>query len=75
MNISQSTVDDIKKLSAEDLTTIGTLHHAENKTNEFICPFDKSKDFFQYYSPNIKKKLELTIDLSHHHFILLITIS
>lgn len=39
MNISQSTIDDIKKLSAEDLTTIGALHHVGDKTNEYICPF------------------------------------
>lgn len=39
MNISQSTIDDIKKLSAEDLTNIGALHHVGNKTNEYICPF------------------------------------
>lgn len=39
MNISQSTIDDIKKLSAENLTTIGALHHVGNKTNEYICPF------------------------------------
>lgn len=39
MNISQSTVDEIKKLSAEDLTTIGALHHVGDKTNEYICPF------------------------------------
>lgn len=39
MNISQSTIDEIKKLSAEDLTTIGALHHVGDKTNEYICPF------------------------------------
>ena len=39
MNISQSTIDDIKKLSAEDLTTIGALHHVGDKTDEYICPF------------------------------------
>lgn len=39
MNISQSTIDDIKKLSAEDLTTIGALHSVGDKTNEYICPF------------------------------------
>lgn len=39
MNVSQSTIDDIKKLSAEDLTTIGALHHVGDKTNEYICPF------------------------------------
>ena len=39
MNVSQSTIDDIKKLSAEDLTTIGALHHVGNKTDEYICPF------------------------------------
>ena len=39
MNVSQSTIDDIKKLSAEDLTTIGALHRVGDKTNEYICPF------------------------------------
>ena len=39
MNISQSTIDDIKKLSAEDLTTIGALHRVGDKANEYICPF------------------------------------
>lgn len=39
MKVSQSTIDDIKKLSAEDLTTIGALHHVGDKTNEYICPF------------------------------------
>ena len=38
MNISQSTIDDIKKLSAEALTTIGALHHVGDKANEYICP-------------------------------------
>ena len=38
MNISQSTIDEIKKLSAEDLTTIGALHRVGDKTNEYICP-------------------------------------
>ena len=39
MNISQSTIDDIKKLSGEDLTTIGALHRVGDKANEYICPF------------------------------------
>ena len=39
MNISQSTINDLKKLSAEDLTTIGALHHVGDKTNEYVCPF------------------------------------
>ena len=38
MNISQSTIDEIKKLSAEDLTTIGALHRVGDKNNEYICP-------------------------------------
>lgn len=38
MNISQSTIDNIKKLSGEDLADNGILRRVENKSDEYICP-------------------------------------
>lgn len=38
MNVSQPTIDDIKKISAEKLADHNALHRIENKYDEYICP-------------------------------------
>lgn len=38
MNIAQSTIDDIKKISGEELADNGILIRVENKSNEYVCP-------------------------------------
>jgi len=38
MNISQSTVDDIKKISSKTLAEHGALQRIENKYDEYVCP-------------------------------------
>ena len=38
MNVSQTTIDDIKKISAEKLADHNALHRIENKYDEYICP-------------------------------------
>ena len=39
MNVTQTTIDDIKKLTGEDLAAIGALRHVGNKPDEYACPF------------------------------------
>lgn len=38
MNVSQPTIDDIKKISAGKLADHNALHRIENKYDEYICP-------------------------------------
>lgn len=39
MNVAKSTIEDIKKLSGEDLASIGALKRVEYRIDEYVCPF------------------------------------